>query len=501
MNHHLLARLAVAVSLGLVSGPLGAQTPSSAAPAAAGEILSAAALQQRVEASLRSVGPGTRFGLVVADEQGRELIAISPDGRFIPASNVKLLTTATAFANLAGIDSPDAGAGAAVRLEPGAKGRSDVVLEGRGDARLSSAPDCAVDCLATLADAIAARVRRVGRVIGDAGLFADQRWGPGMSWNNIPTRYGTAVSALTLDDNELTLVVAPGAIGDAPKLDLLPYYSVDNRAMTIVDGPTALAFDRLPGSRRVRLTGTIAAGAAPERLLLGIDDPAHFAAWRLRALLVDRGVRVAGDAVARHRPPVPVERPQRGEGAAMPASEAPLARLTPPPLAEDLWRTNKSSQNLHAELLLRRIGLARGAGSIDEGLAGVRDLLAQAGVESREYALADGSGMSTYNRLTPRAVVKLLRWSAAQPWGAAWRKTLPIAGVDGTLSRRFRGTALEGRLFAKTGSLNASAALSGYMTTRSGRKLIFSAFANDIPEDVAAAVAIDAALLMIAEAY
>ena len=495
MKHHLLRPFAFAASLALVSAPV------PAAPAAAGETQPAAALRQRVEARLRALGPGPRFGLIIADDQGRELIAISPDDRFIPASNIKLLTTATAYATLSGIDSPDAIAGAVVRLEPGAKRLSDVVLEGRGDARLSSAPDCAANCLTTLADAIAGRVRRVGRVIGDASFFVDQRWSPGMSWNNISTRYGTAVSALSLDDNELALTVAPGAVGAAPKLDLLPYYSVDNRAMTVAEGPTALAFDRLPGSRQLLLTGTIAAGSAPERLLLGIDDPAHFAAWRLQALLVDRGVRVASGAIARHRPAGSVEPAQLGKGVAGPPPAAALAQLTPPPLAEDVRRTNKSSQNLHAELLLRRIGLTRGEGSIDEGLAGVRELLTRAGVESREYALADGSGMSTYNRLTPRAVAKLLRWAAAQPWGAAWRETLPIAGVDGTLARRFRGTALEGRLFAKTGSLNASTALSGYMTARSGRRLIFSAFANDVPEDVAATAAIDSALIMIAEAY
>jgi D-alanyl-D-alanine carboxypeptidase/D-alanyl-D-alanine-endopeptidase (penicillin-binding protein 4) len=106
--------------------------------------------------------------------------------------------------------------------------------------------------------------------------------------------------------------------------------------------------------------------------------------------------------------------------------------------------------------------------------------------------------MSTYNRLAPRAVVSLLRWVTVQPWAAAWRETLPIAGVDGTLSRRFAGTSLERRLFAKTGSLNATNALSGYMTAKSGRTLLFSAYANDVPESVAATRLLDAALELIA---
>jgi D-alanyl-D-alanine carboxypeptidase/D-alanyl-D-alanine-endopeptidase (penicillin-binding protein 4) len=107
--------------------------------------------------------------------------------------------------------------------------------------------------------------------------------------------------------------------------------------------------------------------------------------------------------------------------------------------------------------------------------------------------------MSTYNRLSPRAVVKLLRWAAAQPWGAQWRQSLPVAGVDGTLARRFRGTSLERRLFAKTGALNATNALSGYMIARSGRTLTFSFFANDIPGGGGATATMDAALQLIAD--
>jgi D-alanyl-D-alanine carboxypeptidase/D-alanyl-D-alanine-endopeptidase (penicillin-binding protein 4) len=97
-------------------------------------------------------------------------------------------------------------------------------------------------------------------------------------------------------------------------------------------------------------------------------------------------------------------------------------------------------------------------------------------------------------------VTVFLRWIAAQPWGAAWRETLPVGGVQGTLSRRFRGTSLEGRLFAKTGTLNATNALSGYMIAKSGKTLTFSIYANDVPEDAGATKFMDAALVMIAEA-
>ena len=132
---------------------------------------------------LAEAGPGTRWGMVVTDADGREVIALDPDGRFMPASNTKVFTTAAAMWRMASGDFPDAANGAnRVRLAPTTRGKApDVVLEGRGDARMSAAVDCVSDCLTTLADAIAARTRAVHDVIGDDTLFPDQRWSPGMS--------------------------------------------------------------------------------------------------------------------------------------------------------------------------------------------------------------------------------------------------------------------------------------------------------------------------------
>lgn len=472
-----------------------------AAPLAAQDAARSPALQQKVEARLAEAGPGTRFGLVVVGEDGRELVAVAPDSRFIPASNTKMFTTAAAFFALTGLDGPDTEGGASVRLESWGRGAPDVVLEGHGDARLSSAADCVTDCLAALADAVAARTRTVRDVIGDDSWFPDQRWSPGMSWNNIPTRSGTAASALTLDDNELILRVSPSRIGAAPTLDLPPYYQVDNRAVTVPGPGSTLDFDRAPNGFLLRLTGTIGADAEPETLRLGIDDPAHHAAWRLKGLLEARGVRVLGNVDVRHRPLGRSDDPalRNGAPAARPPRSEPLASLAAPPLAADLAIINKSSQNLHAELILRRLGKLEGSGSIADGLIMVRRMLEAAGVPRTGWDLSDGSGMSTYNRAAPRSMVRLLRWIAGRPWGEAWRSTLPIGGVDGTLSRRFKGTALEGRIFAKTGTLNATSALSGYLIAKSGRTLTFSAYANDIAEGSAATQAMDSALLLVAE--
>ncbi len=458
-------------------------------------------LAQRIEAQLVKASPGTRFGFVVTRDDATELITINPDARFIPASNTKIFTTAAAFAMLNALDQPDAAGGTRVRLEQHRSLVPDVILEGRGDARMSSAPDCITDCLATLADAVAAATHAVHDVVGDDSMFPDQRWSPGMSWNNIPTRSGTATSALTLDNNELPMTVTPTRVGEPPKLDLFPYYIIDNRALTVATSATSLDFDRAPNGFTIRLTGTIATDAKPQRVVFGIDDPAHYAAWRLRAMLEARGVRVTGRPVVHHRPLTPADDPviRNGTPAARPPLVPALAVLIPPSLLEDLAIINKTSQNLHAELMLRRLGAQTGSGSIADGVAVLRTMLDRAGVDRRHYSFSDGGGMSTYNRIAPRGVVRLLQWIAIQPWGPAWRATLPVGG-KGMLERRFAGTTLSGKIFAKTGTLNATSALSGYMIAKSGRTLTFSAIANDIPDGDHASSAVDAALIMIADA-
>ncbi|MCI4591799.1 D-alanyl-D-alanine carboxypeptidase/D-alanyl-D-alanine-endopeptidase [Sphingobium sp. BYY-5] len=469
----------------------------AAHPAAAAPEAGVPPLMHAVEQALAEGPANTRYGLFVATLEGDPILAIAPDQRFIPASNTKMFTTATAYADLPALDHAAKGTG--VRLDQG-----DVILYGRGDARLSSAEGCATDCLQTLADAVAARTRHVRNVVGDDSWFPDERWGPGMSWNNIQSRYGTGISALTLDDNEMTAVVAPGANGVSPKVAASAYYAIDNRIRTIPGKGEAIVADRAPGSRLIRLTGTIGTDAPPATLHFSIDDPAHYAAWRLRDLLRARGVTVKGDVTARHRPLAPADDPttRKGAPAAQPPAPDMLAELPALPLADDMRIINKQSQNLHADLMLRRLSHAGGSGSIADGQATLRRLMTQAGLVEGSYSFADGSGMSSYNRITPRAAVTLLTWIARQPWGTAWRETLPIAGQDGTLRGRFKGTALEGRLFAKTGSLNAARALSGYLVAKSGRTLVFSALANDMPDgtDARASAAVDRALVAIAEA-
>jgi D-alanyl-D-alanine carboxypeptidase/D-alanyl-D-alanine-endopeptidase (penicillin-binding protein 4) len=149
------------------------------------------------------------------------------------------------------------------------------------------------------------------------------------------------------------------------------------------------------------------------------------------------------------------------------------------PMVEDITLINKVSENLHAELLLRLLGKLEGKdGSLAQGTRVVRQFLLDAGVSDQEFFFYDGSGMSMDDRIAPRAYTELLAYAARQPWGEEFRATLPVAGVDGTLAHRFEKSPLKGKMWAKTGTLNETIALSGYLTAASGKTIIFSVMIN-----------------------
>ncbi|HEY0307687.1 MAG TPA: D-alanyl-D-alanine carboxypeptidase/D-alanyl-D-alanine-endopeptidase, partial [Acidobacteriaceae bacterium] len=152
-----------------------------------------------------------------------------------------------------------------------------------------------------------------------------------------------------------------------------------------------------------------------------------------------------------------------------------LARHVSPTLLDDVIVTNKVSQNLHAEMLLRQLGFkATPYTSFAQGARVVRQFAINAGVKADDFYFVDGSGLSTYDIATPRAFTALLRYAAAQPWGTDWKASLPVGGVDGTLEHRFTEAPLKGEVFAKTGTLSEDRALSGYLVCASGKTLVFS---------------------------
>jgi D-alanyl-D-alanine carboxypeptidase/D-alanyl-D-alanine-endopeptidase (penicillin-binding protein 4) len=208
-------------------------------------------------------------------------------------------------------------------------------------------------------------------------------------------------------------------------------------------------------------------------LSLAIDDPALYAAYALRDALGRRGIQVNGRPVARHR-----FANQSGPRAA--PGEVELAHRDSPPLIEILGIIDKVSQNLHAEMVLREVARARkGTGSREAGLEEARAFLTEMGIEDADCRFTDGSGLSTNDLVTPAAVMKLLRHMHRSPVRDAWISLLPVGGEDGTLSARFEGRPEARRIHAKTGTLDHTAALSGYAESRSRGLVAFSILANN----------------------
>ncbi|MEM9179873.1 MAG: D-alanyl-D-alanine carboxypeptidase/D-alanyl-D-alanine-endopeptidase [Pseudomonadota bacterium] len=473
-------------------------------------------LQSDVETALANPDQtGIRWGLVVADMDGTELLALRADDRFTPASNTKIVTTMASYHQLDRLSEPQHNPGTHVMLKRGdADGPPDLILRGGGDAMLTDKPDCEAYCLADLADAVAeSGLTEINQVIGDDTLFPFERWGPGWSVEDLQFYYGTAVSALSVNDNLVWIDIVSGdRPGDPVEMSWQAgdaYYTIRNEAATSAAATDrALRVQRYPGATAVRIYGTVPAGSPTLSFGLAIDNPAELAALRFSRLLEARGVTV-GDVSTRHRPldlidEVPDDADTTANLVSAPVADPPAALATLPasPLTESLKRISKDSENLHAEIALRRLGLLEGAGSRDYGVSALAAFLTEAGVTDQGITLHGGSGMSIYNRISPRAMVRLLAFAAEQPWFAAWLADQPIGGVDGSLERRFTGTALDGKIFAKTGTLNGANALAGVMTAASGRQLLFSIIANDRPPATRSAIAeMDAALVAIAERY
>lgn len=474
------------------------------------------ALERDLEAALTHPDQtGISWGLVVADINGEELVVRRPDERFLPASNTKIISTMAAYHHLDALSAETASPGTRLFIEiPEDNTPPRLILTGGGDAMLSDDPACETNCLASLADVVAGwGLTEVSAVIGDDSLYPFERWGPGWSQEDLTFYFGTAVSALSVNDNLVWVEVSPGAEPGAPaEISWRPgdeYYALHNDALTTEPGATsALRFERLPGAQTVRVYGEVPVDAAPRRYRLAIDDPARYTAWRFSNLLEQRGIAV-DEIGTRHRAlalsdeaPDPEEAAETARLVKQTASSDFAAMLRPSPLTDSLRRISKDSENLHADLLVRRLGLLEGTGSRDYGVAELQAFLEGAGLPEHGYDFHDGSGMSVYNRISPRSMVQLLAYAAEQPWFDAWLADQPIGGVDGSLRRRFVGTPLEGRIFAKTGTLNGTNALSGVLIARSGRRLLFSIIANDRPQGAGSATPqMDAALLAIAAQF
>jgi len=470
-------------------GPNSHRVVPAAKPAERADI---ARFRRRIEELLSVSGPDKGlWGILVSDAAtGEVLYERNADNYFMPASDAKLFTTALALATLGPDYRVRTTIAASATLDVNGLLDGDLVLTGRGDANLSNrkfpyekraerdGPTEKV--LAELADAVAARgVKEIsGDVVADDSLFQPERFPDGWAVDDMLWSYGAAVSAIAVNDSAFTLELRPGALAGDPATYVIDpasdFYTIENLVRTSPRGSEEkLAVVRDPGSRLVRVSGTMPAGGPPRKLTIAVEEPAEYAANLLARLLTSRGIQVHGRARARHAGDPAASASNR-------AAENILAEHTSLSLAEDIRLTNKNSENLHAELMLLLAAREKsGATNYEEAEKFATVFFRTAGIADGDVVLSDGSGLSRRDLVTPRAVVQILRYAATQPWGELYRSSLPVAGEDGTLSERMKNTPAAGRVFAKTGTIEHVNSLSGYATTAAGAHLIFSLLGNN----------------------
>jgi D-alanyl-D-alanine carboxypeptidase/D-alanyl-D-alanine-endopeptidase (penicillin-binding protein 4) len=334
-----------------------------------------------------------------------------------------------------------------------------------------------------------------GDIVADDSYFAFERYGEGWSQDDLVWPDGAPVSALTINDNVIFVNILPGArAGDRAFVNVTPfadYYIIDNRLLTTPAGSGRKIFiNREPGSLTLTLWGTMPMDDAGVNEGLAIEDPAEFAATLLRHLLEMRGITVYGRQRTHHTElaslstftTIVVASNRGGDEHSLTAPAGPLVlgEYESAPLREDIEVINKVSQNLHAEILLRLLGREKGTGgTVQGGIEVLRGFLNNARISSEDYAFYDGSGLSRQNLVTPHAIVELLRYANAQPWGKEFRDSLPVAGSDGSLADRFKDLNPAAHVYAKTGSLGGVKTLSGYAVTAKGQDVAFSILSNN----------------------
>ncbi len=418
------------------------------------------------------------WGVAVQSAQTGEYFYLRNENKaFMPASNMKLFTTAAALLGL-GSDYRFVTrlmAHGLISAEGVLEG--DVIIRGCGDPSLSGRWENGkiTAVFERWADSLQARkINTVtGKIIGDSRYFSDGRIGAGWAWDDLVDYYAAQISALTFNDNCIDIVYNPGdSLGAPGRYALYPdtrYVQIVNRVKT--NQRTRLGFWRNPGSNQIFCDGTVSLKTRDRRDWITVENPSKYAATVLREVLLSRGIRVLDEAydIDELSGYLPVE-----------YKTVQLASHTSPTLSEIVSEVNKESNNLFAELLLRTIGRElESDGSAAGGEKAAKKLFEPAGISPDQFYAADGSGLSRQDLVSPMSVIRLLRYMCEQPAGTAYYESLPIAGVDGTLKGRMRGTAARGNVRAKTGYIGRVRALSGYVTTKDKEMLIFSMIVNN----------------------
>lgn len=485
----LLATLLVGAACARASAPvatLPARTPEPAPPPVNPSplVVAAPTTRELVRAFVDSVQHApmwrnARWGMLVVDPmRGDTLVAQDADRLFMPASNQKLLTGAIAMERLG----PDYRWKTPVLLTGRARGRTwqgDLLVVGSGDPSLSDTLQGgrAANAFAPVIAALRARgiTHIAGRLRAEGDAFPGATTGFGWAYDDFDEEYSAPVDELTFNEGELTLRIRAAAKPGKPvTVERAPTRTYPRLRIDAVTRDVALEPGAKPEPLRAAydsagdalvISGTLAVGdSVVTTVSYRHPDDAYLAA--LQEALADSGIVVQQRALT-------------VRDTAKRASDT-LVVLQSASFADVLRRMQKPSQNQIAELLFRTSGrVTSGSGSVDSARAVAARTLAGWGVTSADAAYRDGSGLSRHDYVSPRAIVKVLDAMRRSPHFAIYRDALPIAGVDGTIRNRMKGTPAQGNARGKTGTLDKARSLSGYVTTADQQLVLFSLLCNN----------------------
>lgn len=463
-------------------------------------------LGQRINAVLR--GSTARLGFwgieVVSLPGGKVLYARNARHLFQPASNMKLFTTSAALSTLGPnfifrttVESTE---------PPNAKGVvPNLYLVGRGDPDLGSRvlpyhlkseyrfpADRDFQELAN--EVVKKGVREVaGNLYADDTYYVYRPYGVNWAIGDLQWDYGAPITALAFNDNSISVEITPSAVaGEKAEILLQPadhFYKIDDDVETTSSGiPANVEMNRLPGSSELDVWGHIPVRSDGVDDRIAIQNPPLYIGDMFRKLLEERGVKVDGRVVVRELTQTEAAEGMTGR---RPDNRVVLAEHDSLPLSQDIKLTLKVSQNLHAEMLLRTMAhVLDNVGSLQNGLKILNGFARRVGIPADEVQFAGGSGLSRDALVTPDALARLLVFMSRAPYFQPFYNALPVAGIDGTLSGRFHGTPLQGRVHAKTGSMDHVNALSGYMNLPGQRRIAFVIIGNHQPLDWTQATAV-----------
>jgi D-alanyl-D-alanine carboxypeptidase/D-alanyl-D-alanine-endopeptidase (penicillin-binding protein 4) len=392
-----------------------------------------------------------------------------------PASTMKLVTTAVAAEKLGWDFRYTTKIFATGPLSAGGDLDGDLVIVSNGDPTINTRhPERWGAFDAWARELYAKGIRRVGgQLMGDDSAFAEPGWGVGWAWDDLSLGYGTAVGALQYNENEVELLIGPGLEpGARAIISTSPPGSgliLDHAVTTVAAGqPSRIAFARIPGSSLLRVSGQVAVGAPAISQDASVPNPTILYLNALREALARNGIFVGGNPLdiddARVKPDY--------------AKATLLLEDRSSTLDTIIDVCLKWSRNEYAETMLRSLA-PEGEATAEAGLDVVRETLSKWGIPSPLYVARDGSGLSRNDYLSAEVLMRLLTAMWRDPRHVEpFRKTLPEAGVSGTLANQLKDTPAAGRVWAKSGSMSNVRSLAGYVMTLDNEPLVFSFMAN-----------------------